>query len=61
MMHNGFDPDLKQPWSDLKGPGYEYEEERCEGVQDAVDPDLLIDKDWSFDPTDKYQGKNWKK
>lgn len=40
--------------------GYRYEEERCRRVEDTLPNNLFISNDdWSFDPTNTYQGKNW--
>lgn len=52
-----------QPTPYSLGPGtvgYDYEESRCRAVENATNPLDLADDDWSFDPTNVYQGKNWK-
>lgn len=39
--------------------GTNFEEIQCRALQDMTDSDALKEHDWSYDPNNKYQGKNW--
>jgi hypothetical protein len=39
--------------------GYDYEEQECEQVERALDEDAFDSKDWSMDPLNVNQGKQW--
>ncbi len=58
----GFDIMVNDSYDNGRGSaGYDYEEERCRNVEDNLPNNLSISNgDWSFDPTNVYQGKNWK-
>ncbi|WP_420580215.1 hypothetical protein [Reichenbachiella sp.] len=40
--------------------GTMFEEIRCRNVEAALNYSLIDNDDWSFDPTNKIQGKQWK-
>lgn len=39
--------------------GFKYHEDKCKAVERALEFDKYDDKDWSYDPTNTYQGKQW--
>lgn len=40
--------------------GTMFEEKRCRDVEAALDVNAIDGSDWSFDPENEIQGKQWK-
>ena len=40
-------------------PGYDYEEAECRAIERALNSNAYDGNDWSFDPTNANQGKQW--
>ncbi len=54
--------DIQHPTTGARSPGYNYEEDHCRNMEHTIfDYDIYNKKDWSFDYSNKYQGKQWNK
>lgn len=40
--------------------GTRFEEKRCRDAEAALDENAINEDDWSFDPLNEIQGKQWK-
>ena len=54
-----FDKNVNDSYQIKYSAGYNYEESRCRTIQKNYTK-IFNQVDWSFDPTNKIQGKQWK-